>query len=722
MKLTPEQVKQLVDYRQKYLDDSFKLTPVEITTKAVERRKATDAAFAAALKPEQLRRLREIALQHISVARTGRISPTMLESFPELADALKLTDAQKRPASTNPDRGPFATIITLTPEQMKTLDAMHGEPFKTPLTASRDPRVQPPTLPMPTDLQYLEAQAVQTEIKLTDEQVKTIAALAKKWTDGTAELRALSIEQRQLRSDTFIKETAQAVAAAVRPEQLTRVRQLALQQLIHANGVNGFLSAPALVEALRLNDAQQKGRDELIQAQNASFRTAFLSGAEYPVIEKQVADIEQATHDKLTKLLTPEQQKTLKEQLGEPFTGTIAFPSRFLGASPDGPANLPAAFAEVYRNYFGNYYLELGYLTQKPLQDELKLSEAQTKKAEDAWKRWRDKFAEGTAAARRAKLPEMSKMTEKELADILTPEQQARFRQIVLQTRAKPSTTVRGTMSVVSRYVTAAGYPGVADELKLTMEQREKLTGGTLADQVLTPEQNKQLQSLLGEPYKGQLIAPTPPATTRGNRGGTGADGTIPNPLGGQGGRGTSLTATLPLITLAKRANIASALMVTPDQLEKLDAFEKRRIAAVLTAAQAADPIKAIAAVHEMTGKELQAILNAGQYGRLKQLELQTQALAGPATLLRSTDIASSIGLTDEQSNRVAAIQADASKTQTLLRAKLPNEQDVSVKLRDLTNEKYFKTLTEAQRKQWQALLGEPFPGLTPIFPRLGGN
>src|SRR5262249_50211095 len=143
-------------------------------------------------------------------------------------------------------------------------------------------------------------------------------------------------------------------------------------------------------------------------------RKAFLSGEGFEEVEKRVVAVEEAGEDKASRLFTADQRKALEELLGAPFLGRVELPRERLGGAS--AAETPAG------RYFGLYHHELGYLTEKPIQEELKCTEAQAAKAAAAWKRWNEKSAEGAALGPTA-LTELSKLSAQELADILTPDQ-----------------------------------------------------------------------------------------------------------------------------------------------------------------------------------------------------------------------------------------------------------------------------------------------------------
>ena len=115
-------------------------------------------------------------------------------------------------------------------------------------------------------------------------------------------------------------------------------------------------------------------------------------------------------------------------------------------------------------------------LNQKSVQKELKLTDEQVKKADDAFKKQmkgRQEARDLEAEERTKRIEELHKESEKLAADILKPEQATRFRQIFLQQLG----------------VQAFHRPEVAKELQITEEQKQQVED-------LQKEARKQLAGL----------------------------------------------------------------------------------------------------------------------------------------------------------------------------------------------------------------------------------
>jgi hypothetical protein len=170
-------------------------------------------------------------------------------------------------------------------------------------------------------------------------------------------------------------------------------------------------------------------------------------------------------------------------------------------------------------------------LNQKSVQDELKLSEEQVKKAKELSDKQREAFGglrDLSQEERRTKIQEQAKATDKAVAEVLKPEQMKRVKQISLQqqgARALSNPEVATALkltdeqkdkvkSIQEEARTALGQRGQRgqrgrpseEELKKLQEAR-KATNEKLMN-VLTDEQKTKWKELSGEPFKGEISRP----------------------------------------------------------------------------------------------------------------------------------------------------------------------------------------------------------------------
>lgn len=181
-----------------------------------------------------------------------------------------------------------------------------------------------------------------------------------------------------------------------------------------------------------------------------------------------------------------------------------------------------------------------GLLTQKSVQDELKLSDDQVKKVDEHMEKQRGGFAALRDLGddeRQQKMEERDKANQAAIAEILNPDQLKRFKQISLQQRGAQ----------------AFGDPEIAQALNLTSEQKDRIkaiqdaglaemrelfqagdAGGDRqelqkkgmdlrnasnekAQAVLTTEQQAKWKEMTGEPFKGEIRQGPRGGNRRGN-------------------------------------------------------------------------------------------------------------------------------------------------------------------------------------------------------------
>ena len=111
--------------------------------------------------------------------------------------------------------------------------------------------------------------------------------------------------------------------------------------------------------------------------------------------------------------------------------------------------------------------------------------------------------------------------------------------------------------------------------------------------------------------------------------------------------------------------------------------------------------------------KKLQAILTPTQWTRFSELRLQNEG----ANALMREDVATKLGLTQDQKNKLQEIQRTSMEAMrdAMQGAREGGEfnreemQAMMEKHRKDTEAKMLAVLTEAQRTQWTAMLGKPF-------------
>lgn len=159
----------------------------------------------------------------------------------------------------------------------------------------------------------LGQKSVQEELKLSDEQIKKVQGLAEKQREMFQNFRDLSQEERREK----MQELAKAVDKILQPQQLKRVKQIALQQA----GVRA-VNDEEVAKSLNVTDEQ---KEKIRDLQRKSFEEMQGLGRDEEGAKKR-QEIMKATNEKMMAVLTAEQKTKLKEMQGEPFKGEIASP------------------------------------------------------------------------------------------------------------------------------------------------------------------------------------------------------------------------------------------------------------------------------------------------------------------------------------------------------------------------------------------------------------
>lgn len=755
LKLTPDQVKKFVEYRKKQWDESYTTAPAEYTKGAAERAAATAALFKEVLTAEQHKRAVQLAAQNVWGSLrgfTGRGGPaavappldltkapvTALRQYADIADALKLTDEQKKlltPRSTGP-AGVGAEFVFLTPEQSKAAKELLGEPVKTAWNSAFDTRARSAfrggrNSNVPEPLGLLEAKDVRAEIGMTDEQVKAFAPLLEKWNANTlASTRDISPEALQKATKELEAETDKALAATLKPEQLARLRQIDQQTNAGVGGLGGrgvFGGEPTTVplssqlrslvtrKAIAFTPEQDKALAAADKAHGDALAAAVVADGSVDDAIKAITAAHDGREKAYAAALTAEQKTKLDELLGKPFTGST-FPDRLSGGPGAGPAS--DAFKAMRTASFGQRPpIELTLLgSNKSIQDELALKPEQVKKATEKYQDYMTKYGPGGTnrpvrggtgaleelAKQRA---EVSAFVEKAVGEFLTADQVKRFRQLMLQRAEAENNSTRRNATTVPG---AISYAGVAEAVKLTAEQKTKLIDGEKSDEVLTADQKAAIKGMLGKKFEGDW-------TTR--------------PTTGPGGGFRRLDA-MPT-TAAVLLNVSwDVFKLTPEQVTKLVPvvneyqLETARVMVPIEGdgerngfrVQPVDPAKLAAADEKLT-KALADTLTPEQAKRVEQVRYQLLASNGP-TYLTNPAVAKALDLKDEQRAKIEAVYTDMQRLQSAARGPLTQftplgtQQGWGPKLTEKRTAQANAVLTDEQKATWKALTGDPVPNL----------
>jgi Spy/CpxP family protein refolding chaperone len=107
--------------------------------------------------------------------------------------------------------------------------------------------------------------------------------------------------------------------------------------------------------------------------------------------------------------------------------------------------------------------------------------------------------------------------------------------------------------------------------------------------------------------------------------------------------------------------------------------------------------------------KKVNALLNADQQKRFRQISLQQE---GPMAVIHA-DVASELGLTDDQKKKVAALQREMGEKQRALFQEFQGDREGAMSkmqaLRKETNDKVMAVMTDEQKNRWKEMVGAPF-------------
>ena len=178
-------------------------------------------------------------------------------------------------------------------------------------------------------LGLLRIEEVQKEIDLMPDQAEAITKINEKTREARPpqagfDFREASEEQRtefMEKMRAFAEEQAKLVSEHLEevllPEQLERVREIALQ----SQGVQAFFD-PSFVKKIGLTEQQQEKIKEqqegLREKMMAAIREAMQSG-DRAAIPGKMEEVRESSLKEAKSVLTPEQEKKYEEMLGEPF-------------------------------------------------------------------------------------------------------------------------------------------------------------------------------------------------------------------------------------------------------------------------------------------------------------------------------------------------------------------------------------------------------------------
>jgi Spy/CpxP family protein refolding chaperone len=162
----------------------------------------------------------------------------------------------------------------------------------------------------------LQNASVQQELKLSDEQIekakKATEEVRTKFKDDLSKLRDATPEERATTMQKVSDATYSALADALKPDQIKRLKQIDIQ----ARGP----SHPEAQKALKLSDDQKEKIRKIGEDNREAMRDIFKGAKDNPKeAQEKMTKLRNETREKQLKVLTDEQQKQYKELTGAPF-------------------------------------------------------------------------------------------------------------------------------------------------------------------------------------------------------------------------------------------------------------------------------------------------------------------------------------------------------------------------------------------------------------------
>jgi Spy/CpxP family protein refolding chaperone len=175
----------------------------------------------------------------------------------------------------------------------------------------------------PAPLQLLDQKSVQEELKLADEQIKTVGDMIQKQRLERQSLQQMDQEEREKKQAEMRLESEKAIAKLLKPEQAKRLNQIHLQQ----DGAQAF-EKPDVVKELKINDEQKAKIKQMQDAAQREMRAGGQQGGDRQEARRKMQELNKTTGDKIVStVLTDEQKTKWKEMIGAPFKGEIRIQS-----------------------------------------------------------------------------------------------------------------------------------------------------------------------------------------------------------------------------------------------------------------------------------------------------------------------------------------------------------------------------------------------------------
>jgi hypothetical protein len=169
-------------------------------------------------------------------------------------------------------------------------------------------------------LLYMGEKSVQTELKLSKDQIKQAREAIEKRQEATRGLLGMTAEEGSKKMKEVDEEARRAIPKILNPAQVKRLQEITLQ----LQGPNALADAEVAKE-LKLTADQKKQIQDILKVRSQELREVPQGVRGRAARQMRLAGINKEANEKIRKLLTQEQMKAWQKMIGEPFKGVIRF-------------------------------------------------------------------------------------------------------------------------------------------------------------------------------------------------------------------------------------------------------------------------------------------------------------------------------------------------------------------------------------------------------------